>query len=172
MKLLPLLLPIISLVFAEEDALDETHTATVLIQPLLPTAPSPSILATLSYNPSTLFASLLSFEPPVIPDSSSGSDILLRISLPTSHSRSTTLASSASFQKGYRPLLLLSLDTAGDVASVSVKSEVIDAGQTRDFGPRVEVRQMEKVRGPVLNRPVVLKEGKVEEVVEKTLLQK
>lgn len=57
---------------------------------------------------------------------------------------------------------------------VSVKSAKIDAGQTRDFGPRVRVRGMVKGKGPVMNERVVLgKGGKVEEVVvEKTLLQR
>lgn len=57
---------------------------------------------------------------------------------------------------------------------VSVSSGKIDAGQTRDFAPRVEVKAMGRAKGPVLNKPVVLSpEGKVAQPEpEKTLLQK
>jgi len=63
----------------------------------------------------------------------------------------------------------------GDIQGVSCKSERIDAGETRDFGPSVVVRSTARGKKPELNRPVVLREGKVEregEVVEKTFLQK
>ena len=167
MKLLSLLLSLCSVTFAERQTSNEERTATISLQPLLPIPPPPSVLATVSYNPSTLSASLTSFEPPILPDD----DSLLRISL--SSSQSSTLTSAQTFQKGYRPIFLLSLNAAGDIISVSVKGERIDAGQTRDFGPKIVVKGMELARGPVLNRPVVLKEGKLEgEVVNKTLLQK
>jgi len=57
---------------------------------------------------------------------------------------------------------------------VAVKSSLIDAGQTRDFGPKVMVRGVVEGKKPELNRPVVLNtEGKVEvEEKEKTLLQR
>lgn len=57
---------------------------------------------------------------------------------------------------------------------VSVKGSRIDAGATRDFGPKVVVRATKRGKGPVLNKPVVLNAaGKLDEVVpEKTLLQK
>ena len=69
---------------------------------------------------------------------------------------------------------MLSLDAQGGVLGVSCKSGLIDAGQTRDFGPRVRVVRMEKVKAPSLNRPVVLSaEGKVAQPEpEKTMLQK
>lgn len=56
----------------------------------------------------------------------------------------------------------------------TVKSSRIDAGQTRDFGPKVKVRRVGRGVAPELNRPVVLSaEGKLEEPeVEKTMLQK
>jgi len=60
------------------------------------------------------------------------------------------------------------------VIGVAVKSSVIDAGETRDFGPKVMIRGVVEGKKPELNRPVVLSaEGKVEvEEKEKTLLQR
>lgn len=57
---------------------------------------------------------------------------------------------------------------------VSVSSGKIDAGQTRDFAPKVLVKGMGKGKGPELNKPVVLSpEGKIAELEpEKTFLQK
>lgn len=70
--------------------------------------------------------------------------------------------------------MVLTLDAQGDVLGVSVSSGKIDPGQTRDFGPKVEVRRMGRQKGPELNKPVVLSpEGKVAvEEPEKTMLQK
>lgn len=86
----------------------------------------------------------------------------------------STLTSSHTFSKGYRPTIVILLDRSGEhVVSASVKSERIDAGQTRDFAPKVVVRRIDEGKKPEVNRPVVLKEGKVEEPVEeKTMLQK
>ena len=69
---------------------------------------------------------------------------------------------------------MLSLDAQGGVIGVSLKSGKIDAGQTRDFGPKVKVLKTAKAPTPALNRAVVLSpEGKLEEPVpEKSLLQK
>lgn len=69
---------------------------------------------------------------------------------------------------------MLSLDVEGAVLGVSVSSGKIDAGQTRDFAPKVLVKSMGKAKGPELNKPVVLSpEGKVAvPEPEKTMLQK
>ncbi len=84
------------------------------------------------------------------------------------------MISAENFAKGYSPTLVLTLDVNGGVVGVSCKSGAIDAGQTRDFGPKVLVKKMVKGKGPELNRPVVLNpEGKLEEPPEeKTFLQK
>lgn len=57
---------------------------------------------------------------------------------------------------------------------MSCKSGKIDAGATRDFGPKIKVLKTVKGKLPELNRPVVLSpEGKVAEPEpEKTMLQK
>lgn len=66
------------------------------------------------------------------------------------------------------------LGVNGDVLGASVKSARVDAGETRDFGPKANMAKGKRGRAPELNRPVVLsKEGKVEvPEPEKTLLQK
>lgn len=68
----------------------------------------------------------------------------------------------------------MTLAEQGEVLGVSVKGSRLDAGASREFGPKVVVRGTQKGGEPVLNRPVVLSaEGKVEvPVVEKTMLQK
>jgi len=87
---------------------------------------------------------------------------------------STSMTSAESFSKGYSPTLVLSLDAQGGVIGVSCKSGKIDAGQTRDFGPKVKVLKTAKGKLPELNRPVVLSpEGKLAEPEpEKSMLQK
>lgn len=72
--------------------------------------------------------------------------------------------------------MVLSLDAQGELIGVSLKGGSIDAGQTRDFGPKVKVLKMGKAKIPTLNKPKVISEkagvAGEEEVVEKTFLQK
>ncbi|KAK8107699.1 uncharacterized protein PG998_009712 [Apiospora kogelbergensis] len=92
---------------------------------------------------------------------------------------STSLASTANFNKGLAPHFVVTLDApsaAGksEVVGVVLKGVRIDAGQTRDFGPQVVLRTAEPGSQVELNKPIVLSpEGrKVAEEPEKTLLQK
>ncbi|KAA8573660.1 hypothetical protein EYC84_005242 [Monilinia fructicola] len=159
---------------------EQTDTATIYIQPLTSTSAYP--LASISYNPSTLSASLLSYEPPTEllppphdPSPNSNANLALAGLFDESTSvfkTSTSLLSLSNFEKGYRPTILLTVDAQGAVLGVTVKSGVIDAGATRDFAPRVEVRRVAVGKAPVLGPNIVLsKEGKVaEEAVEKNVL--
>lgn len=148
-------------------------TTTIYIQPLSPSSP-PSVLAEIKYNPSTLSASIASFEPPELSPDSKNVRIGVYDAATSSWKSSTSLTSADSFSKGYQPTLVLSLDDQGGVLGVSVSSGKIDAGQTRDFAPKVLVRGVQRGKGPVLNKPVVLSpEGKVAQPEpEKTMLQK
>jgi hypothetical protein len=154
------------------ELIDSTE---IFIQVVESTSTLVNPLAEIKYNPSTLSAELISFEPPSLPDDSSS---LVRIGIydivAAAWKSSTSVTSVESFAKGYAPTFVLNLDAQGAVIGVSVKSGKIDAGQTRDFGPKVLVRKMGKGKVPELNRPVVLSpEGKVEEPEpEKTMLQK
>jgi hypothetical protein len=163
---LPQVLPI----SAESILLDAT---TIYIEPLSPSS-SPSVLAEIRYNPSTLSASISSYEQPNLsPDSK-----LVRIGIydpaASKWKSSTSLTSAESFSKGYKPTFVVNLDAQGDVLGVSVSSGKIDAGQTREFAPKVIMKSMGRAKGPELNKPVVLSpEGKVSTPEpEKTLLQK
>jgi hypothetical protein len=173
MRLLALFLGLCAQVFLAASETILLDKATIYIQPLSTTS-SPTPLAEINYNPSTLAATIASFEHLELPPSAK----YLKLGLydPTSRTwkSSTSLTSAESFAKGYRPTLVLSLDAEGGVLGVSVSSGKIDAGQTRDFAPRVEVKAMGRAKGPVLNKPVVLSpEGKVAQPEpEKTLLQK
>jgi len=152
------------------DLIDST---TISIQPLSGSAPILS-LAEIKYNPSTLDAEIVSYSPPALPTDSE----LVRVGVYDAATgrwkSSTSMTAAESFAKGYRPTIVLSLDAQGGVLGVACKSGKIDAGESRDFAPRVKVLKTVKGQQPHLNRPVVLSpEGKVAvPEVEKTMLQK
>ncbi|SPO03391.1 uncharacterized protein DNG_06074 [Cephalotrichum gorgonifer] len=157
-------------------ALVAADLAQVYIQPITPAdSPSiPSLLAEVRYNPLDASNSdLISYEPPELPSDAQ----LVRVGLydaSVSTWSSSSVASVENFSRGYAPTILLTVDHKGRAVSASVKGVVIDAGQTRDFGPSVVVSVSGKGPQPELNKPVVLSpEGKkVEAEEEKTLLQK
>ncbi|KAF4594873.1 cyclin-dependent protein kinase regulator pho80 [Ophiocordyceps camponoti-floridani] len=151
--------------------------ARIHIQPVeaSATAATPIPFAEISYDMTTLsLSSFLSYEPPELPETAK----LMRIGLYDSGSRQwlagTTVASAENFSKGYSPHLLLLLDSQGGVVSVSCKGIAIDAGHTRDFGPKLVVLPEARGAQPQLSKPVVLSpEGnRVEPEQEKTFLQK
>ncbi|CAM1510411.1 Fc.00g007460.m01.CDS01 [Cosmosporella sp. VM-42] len=153
----------------------DQRTAQIYIQPITSTLDTPQPLAEIAYDPLSLASSsIISYEAPEIPERSS----LARIGLYDSKSKSwiagTTATSADTFSKGYSPNLILTVDEKGEVLSVAVKGVRIDAGQTRDFGPKAVVLVETKGKQPELNKPVVLSPGgkKVAEEPEKSLLQK
>ena len=155
-------------------AVADPRTAQIFIQPF-PSTSKPEPLAEVSYDPLSLdTTSIFAYVAPDIPESAE----LLRIGVYDSKSSSwisgTTVASVENFAKGYSPNILLTVDAKdGDVLSAAVKGVQIDAGQTRDFGPKAVVLVESKGKQPELNKPVVLSpEGKKVEEVEKTFLQK
>jgi len=172
MRFLAILVALCAPVFsASSDLIDST---TVYIQSVESSSTPVIPLAEIKYNPSTLSAEFASFDAPELPPGSK----LLRVGVydvaTSSWKSSTSTTSAGSFAKGYSPTLVLSLDAQGGVIGVSLKSGKIDAGQTRDFGPKVKILKTAKGPAPALNRAVVLSpEGKLEEPVpEKTMLQK
>ncbi|RDA88794.1 hypothetical protein CP533_4024 [Ophiocordyceps camponoti-saundersi (nom. inval.)] len=151
--------------------------ARIYVQPIEDDATSaaPSPLAEISYDMTTLsLSSLVSYEAPEIPETAR----LVRIGLYDAGSRQwlagTTVAAADNFSKGYSPQLLLVVDSQGGVVSVSCKGVAIDAGHTRDFGPKLVVLPEARGAQPQLNKPIVLSpEGnRVEPEQEKTFLQK
>ena len=150
--------------------------AQVYVQPVSQIEPdtTPSILAEVQYHASNPSASeLTNYEPPELPEDAE----LVRVGMydpATSTWSASSLASAENFAKGYAPAIMLSVDRKGRVLGASVKGVVIDAGQTRDFGPQVAVSVGGKGAQPALNKPVLLSsEGKrPEEEEEKSFLQK
>lgn len=150
-------------------------TAQVYIQPVLPNSDLPQPLAEISYDPiAPTISSIVSYEAPELPESAS----LLRIGIydprTSKWTAGTTVTSVDTFSKGYSPNIILSVNEKGDVLSAACTGVRIDAGETRDFGPKAVVVVESKGKQPELNKPVVLSpEGKkVEAEPEKSLLQK
>lgn len=156
---------------ASPDFIDST---TIYIQPIELTSSPIHRLAEIKYNPSTLDAELADYFAPDLDESLKHVRVGVYDAATASWKSSTTMTSATTFSKGFRPTIILSLDPQGGVLGVTCKSGKIDAGQTRDFGPKVKVLKMAKGKLPELNRPVVLSpEGKLAEPEpEKTILQK
>ncbi|KAL2201733.1 hypothetical protein CC79DRAFT_1250898, partial [Sarocladium strictum] len=158
----------------------QLRSAQIYLQPIIApsTIPStaPQALAEIAFDPAALAStsSVISYEAPEIPETSS----VVRIGLYDTKSASwisgTTVASVENFAKGYRPTIVVTVDGQGEILSAAFKGVAIDAGQTRDFGPQAVVLVETKGKQPELNKPVVLSpEGKkVEPEVEKPLWQK
>ncbi|KAG5935864.1 hypothetical protein E4U60_002905 [Claviceps pazoutovae] len=134
---------------------------------------SPLPLAEISYDLTALASSsILSYEAPEVPDSAG----LVRIGIYDPKTKiwisGTTVASTENFAKGYSPTITVNVNQEGHVMSAAVKGVQIDAGQTRNFGPKVVILTEGEGAQPVLNKPVVLTEGKKIVEDEKTFLQK
>lgn len=175
MRVLTLFLAFCTQVLTASSSSDLLDSTTVYIQSIGSSAAAPiAHLAEIKYNPTTLSAEIVSFEPPdLLADAK-----LVRVGVydvaTASWKSSTSMTSAESFAKGFRPTLVLSLDAQGGVLGVACKSGKIDAGQTRDFAPRVKLLRTGKGKQPELNKPVVLSpEGKLAQPEpEKTMLQK
>lgn len=174
MRLSALFLGLCAQILIASALSDFIDSATVYIQPIDASTNPASPLAEIKYNPSTLDAELVSFEAPEFPPEAKLVRVGVYDAATSTWKSSTSMTSTDTFSKGFRLTLVLSLDAQGGPLGVTCKSGKIDAGQTRDFAPKVKVLKTAKAKQPELNRPVVLsKEGKLEEpVVEKTFFQK
>ncbi|KAI1844133.1 hypothetical protein JX265_011027 [Neoarthrinium moseri] len=151
------------------------HTAAIYIQPVLSGAGAPALLAEVTYDPFLPGEAVVSsFEFPELPEDAQ--TVRVGVRQGGAWVSSTSIASARNFAKGYKPHLLLTTDEAGDVVSAGVRGVRIDAGQTRDFGPKAVVTTVARGEQVQLGKPVVLSpEGKktaAGEPEEKTLLQK
>ncbi|KAF5025326.1 hypothetical protein F66182_2584 [Fusarium sp. NRRL 66182] len=153
----------------------EQRTAQIFIQPVLSSPSNPEPLAEIAYDTASLIsASIVSFEAPELPETAS----LFRVGLYDPKSArwiaGTTAASTENFDKGYAPTILLSVDESGDVRSVALKGVRVDAGQTRDFGPKAIAIVEKKGSQPELNKPVVVSPNgrKAAEEEPKSFIQK
>ncbi|KAK6084086.1 cyclin-dependent protein kinase regulator pho80 [Seiridium cupressi] len=153
------------------------RTAAVYIQPVLASAPAPILLAEITYDPYLpAEATVSSFEFPELESLLDAKNLRIGVYSPSAKSweSSTSIASVQNFGKGYSPHIILNVDQTGDVVGAALKGVRIDAGQTRDFGPKAVVRVTQKGEQVALNAPVKLSpEGKAKvEEQPKTLLQK
>ncbi|OBT57170.1 hypothetical protein VE04_03170 [Pseudogymnoascus sp. 24MN13] len=153
---------------------DHPSSTIVSIQPIEASTSSIDSLAQIQYDPTTLEAVIASYDAPDVAPGAGLARVGIYDKATTAWACSPSILSLENFTKGYAPVITLSLGPDGDVIGVSCKSEKIDAGHTRDFGPKVTVRRTAGGKKPNLNRPIALsKEGKVEEEEpEKTFLQK
>lgn len=153
---------------------DYPSTAVVSIQPIGASVSQVYPLAHIHYNPDTLEAVIDSYDAPSVAPDAGLARVGIFNEVANTWVSSTSVLSMENFTKGYAPVITLSLGPGGDIIGISCKSEKIDAGQTRDFGPKVAIRGATDGETPNLNRPIALsKEGKVEvEIPEKTFLQK
>ncbi|KAM0559478.1 hypothetical protein ACHAPJ_004508 [Fusarium lateritium] len=153
----------------------EQRTAQIYIQPVQSSPSKPQPLAEVSYDAASLISTeIVSYEAPELLETVS----LVRVGIyDPKTSRwvaGTTAASTDNFGRGYAPTILLSVNENGDVRSVALKGVKVDAGQTRDFGPKAVVIADKKGSQPELNKPVVLAPGgrKAAEEEPKSFLQK
>ncbi|KAI0845737.1 hypothetical protein F5Y00DRAFT_161809 [Daldinia vernicosa] len=152
------------------------RTAAIYIQPVSESpAAAPTPLASIRYNSAAAApeAEIVSYEAPELPDETK----LVRIGVYNPETKrwesSTSVASADNFGKGYSPTLILSVDQNGDAFGAALKGVRIDAGLTRDFGPRAVLLVTEPGKQPELNKPIVLSpEGKTVVPEEKSFFQK
>ncbi|KAJ4134635.1 hypothetical protein NW768_004231 [Fusarium equiseti] len=153
----------------------EQRTAQIYVQPIQSSSSLPQPLAEIAYDAASLISTeVVSYEAPELPETAS----LVRVGIYDPKSEQwiagTTAASTENFDRGYAPTILLSVDQSGDVRSVALKGVRVDAGQTRDFGPKAIVIADKKGSQPELNKPVVLSPNgrKAAEEEPKSFLQK
>lgn len=190
-----ILLPILSLftVIAVASTQAAASTADILYWPL--TSAQPSLLARVSYDPTTLKSEVLSYSYSSLPVTAKPEEDVVRVGLytssPTDSKQKHWVGSLTSLsalvgekEKGQTPTIRLHVGGKGEVYHVSVKTGSVEeaaavaaksgAGEGGDPAV-VEVVAATTGPRPHLNRPVVVAtpDGKgAEEVVEKTFFQK
>jgi hypothetical protein len=131
----------------------------------------PSVLARVSYDPTSLKSDVVSYQPP------KDKDGLVRVGLYTSTPTNNkqwvgSLVSLSSLAGNEQPTFRLHLGPANDVYHVSLSAPSVT--QESASGPQVEIVSNESGTRPHLNRPVVVgPDGQnPEQPEEKSLLQK
>ncbi|KAI1817581.1 hypothetical protein GGS20DRAFT_505442 [Poronia punctata] len=176
MKPSTILSGLLGLALTSLTSASELTTTTIYIQPVTGSATTqPLPLAEIQYDLTAPAESqILSYEAPELSEETK----LVRVGVYDVSAKkwtsSTSVASVANFEKGYSPSLLLTVDgNTGVPVGAALRGVAIDAGQTRDFGPKAVVLVTEKGGQPELNKPVVLSpEGKQVVPEEKTMFQK
>jgi hypothetical protein len=153
---------------------ENLRTAAIYLQPITAPETKPTLLAEIQYETTDPSVSeVITYEAPELPEEAR----LLRVGVYDAASArwesSTSVMSVDNFSKGYSPHFTLSVDREGNYVGASCRGVLIDAGQTRDFGPQVKIVVAGQGKQPDLNKPVVLSpEGKKVVPEEKSFLQK
>ncbi|KAI0025747.1 hypothetical protein F4780DRAFT_719749 [Xylariomycetidae sp. FL0641] len=150
------------------------RAAAIYIQPVSSSPSAPAPLAELRYDVAAVSeAEVASYEAPELPDGTTLVRVGVYDPLTRDWTSSTSVASAENFAKGYAPALMLTVDTDGVPTGAALRGVRIDAGQTRDFGPKAMVMVTQPGKQPDLNKPVVLSpEGKQVVPEEKSFFQK
>ncbi|KAL4888534.1 hypothetical protein BDV59DRAFT_188407 [Aspergillus ambiguus] len=159
-------------------SLAQSITTDLFYWPL--SAPKPSLLARIAYDPTTLKSDLLAYTPPALSNSEADTDQLVRVGLYTSTATSPsqwigTLSSRAALREDHAPILQLRLGPSNEIYHVAVISAAIsNVSPSTDKAPAVQLLLPEPGPRPHLNRPVVVGPDGTnpDEPVEKTFLQK
>lgn len=157
------------------DELDDgpIHTADIYIQAVHRSSPAPVRLAQVGYTVGTDHAEIRSFEAPELPKGTSTVRVGRWDAKEKHWLGSTTVASAENLARGYAPTVVLTVDSAGRVLGAALRGAAVDAGKTRDFGPRALVSVQGRGKSPTPNPPIVLSaDGKVVVPQEKSFLQK
>ncbi|KAF7591748.1 hypothetical protein BBP40_001128 [Aspergillus hancockii] len=181
MRPLSVIVPILSAMtsYSQATALSSSQpiSTDILYWPI--TSSKPSILARVSYDPSSLESNVISFSPPNTVQDKSQS--LVRVGLYTSSGPDPkqwtgTLTSWTAIVggDGQEPVFQLYLDSANQVYHVTLMPSSDPTIVSTSTSPNVELVPVEAGPRPRLNRPVVVGPDGTnpEEVIEKTFFQK
>ncbi|CDM26716.1 hypothetical protein DTO013E5_7076 [Penicillium roqueforti] len=136
-------------------------------------SPQPSVLASISYDPTSLKSDVVSYHPP----KDDQRDNLVRVGLYTSTSPNKkqwvgSLVSLSSLTASEQPTFRLHLGPTNEVYTVSLSASTSAQGSTSS--PQIELVSNESGTQPHLNRPVIVgPDGQnPEQPEEKSILQK
>lgn len=139
-------------------------------------ASQPSILARITYDPTSLSSKVVSYHPPADDPRDNLARVGLYTTTPTNPKQwiGSLVSSSSLIGEGHHPTFRLHLGPANEVYHVSLAASSDSKTEAKTSGPRVELVSSTPGKQPHLNRPVVLRpDGETpEEVVEKSFLQK
>ncbi|KAI9811702.1 MAG: hypothetical protein M1832_000699 [Thelocarpon impressellum] len=177
MRLSPILVPTLVSLLTSRASAEQTVPRSAIVYAWPLSAPSPTPLLAVTYDPERLTASASDYSPPSPwPPASSPSDDLMRVGLYDASAKKWTgvLTSSASFSPTAAKTLTLHLDAGGAVQHVGFHASEPSRGERDDERPRVLLVKPSPGPSPHVNRPVLVDaDGKApEKPEERSLLQK
>ncbi|KAB8069273.1 hypothetical protein BDV29DRAFT_183053 [Aspergillus leporis] len=175
--IIPILSAIISYTQAAAVTSSQPTSTDILYWPI--TSSEPSILARVSYDPTSSESNVISYSRPRAAKEESYS--LVRVGLYTSSgpdpkqwTGTLTTWAAITGSDGQKSVLQLYLDSSNEVYHVTLKPSSESSIVSTSTSPSIELVHLGAGPRPHLNRPVVVGPGgsNTEEVIEKTFLQK